>query len=150
EEVFRSITERYPDAERFLAVHYLREALRTRDQELEARAAALAKEEFPRGFERASLSALSSPPTDGVVFTSFGRRVERTGLRREDVVVAVDGIRVRDYDQYMFAAQSSFEPHMRVIVWRDGRYQDIDAIVPQRWFGVTFGVYTPKPQTGKH
>ena len=37
--------------------------------------------------------------------------------------------------RYEFLAAGSFEPTMRLVVWRDGRHQELTLTVPQRHFG---------------
>ncbi len=52
------------------------------------------------------------------------------------------GRRIHTGNQYQVLARLSFDPHMELIVWRDRRYQRIDANVPQRWIGATLDNYT--------
>jgi hypothetical protein len=91
------------------------------------------------------LHALDGTPSDGVVFASFGSRVAVTGLRPTDVIVGVDQWRVRSWWQYAVAARFSLDPAMTFTVWRNGRYQQIKATVPERWFGVRLQDYRGRP-----
>jgi len=141
EKVFLQIQARYEDSSQ-LAAHYLREARRTNDKMLEAQAAPLLTKWFPQGLETASLQTFSAPPADGVVFKTYGRRAERTGLRADDVIVATEGIRVHNTDQSWLPARLGFKAQMQFIVWRRGAYQEVRVVVPQRWFGTTFETYT--------
>jgi len=33
------------------------------------------------------------------------------------------------------------DAHVTLTVWRDGRYQQLPLVVPQRWFGAQFDTY---------
>src|SRR5438067_2616705 len=142
EELYQAIRERYENSTD-LASHYLLESRRTHDAALEAKAMAIAGKTFPQGVERVTLTAFSNPPTDGIVFHDYGRRAERIGLRMSDVIVAVDGIRVRNHQQYWYVIRSGFDTRVPLIVWREGGYRELNATIPQRSFGATFQSYEP-------
>jgi hypothetical protein len=146
EQLFLAIKKRYDDPTA-LAGHYLLSARHEHDADLEARVVAAAPRIFSHGIERVDLPALTTPPSDGIVFHTFGRRAERVGFRRDDVIVGIDGFRVRSTQQYRIAMQSSFDTRVTFVVWRDGRYQQFAAPVPERWLGVTFDPYR-RPATG--
>jgi tetratricopeptide (TPR) repeat protein len=133
---FEHIRDRYDSGGAALAGYYLRLARQTGESQYLTRAAAAVPELFTNGLEHADLAWLPAPPTDGVVFTRFSRVAERAGLRPTDVLVALDGYRIRSTGQYHVVARGSFEPTMHFIVWRDGRNQRVDAHVPQRLMGV--------------
>jgi hypothetical protein len=134
--IFTEIAGRYQDGGWALAGHDLRQARRTGSAAWVTRAAQQVPKIFPNGIELAQTGWLPAPPPDGMTFKTFGRRAARTGLRASDVVVAVDGYRVHSAEQYHVLARGSFDQKMRFTVWRDGRYQEIAAVVPQRHFGV--------------
>jgi len=60
-----------------------------------------------------------------------------------DVIVAVDGIRVRNHEQYWYVIRSGFDTRVPLIVWREGGYRELNATIPQRSFGATFQSYEP-------
>lgn len=70
-------------------------------------------------------------------FTTFGRRAERAGLRATDVLVGIDGSRVRSDRQLAVVIRLALGDEMTFTVWRDGRYVTLPATLPQRWLGVT-------------
>jgi hypothetical protein len=148
EQLLLAAQERYDNAT-YLAAHYLLESRRTHDTALESKAIALVPKVFPVGLEKVALSELSNPPTDGIVFDDYGRRAEHTGLRQTDVIVGVDGMRVRSDAQYWYVIRSSFDPRVRFIAWRDGAYRELTATVPQRLFGATFRSYEPSGGSGR-
>jgi hypothetical protein len=80
-----------------------------------------------------------------VLINGDSRRLREAGLRGGDVIVGLDGYRVRSYDQYHsvrhFQALPSDAREMRLRVWRQTRYLDIDASVLGRFFGVNMRTY---------
>jgi hypothetical protein len=142
ERLFKAIQERY-DSTYDLGTYYARLARRTNDPAMRQKAEAMLMKWFPRGLEAVTPQSFSGAPEDGVVFKSYGRRAEGTGLLRDDVIVASEGIRTRTADQFMFTTQLAFEPEMRFIVWRRGDYKEIRAVVPQRTFGAPLNTYRP-------
>lgn len=66
---------------------------------------------------------------------SMTEKMRRFGLRTGDVVLALDGFRVRDDDQYLCVRGFSDEPEMQAIVWRDGRYLEVKGQFKRRRFG---------------
>ena len=50
---------------------------------------------FPNGIEKADVAWLPAPPNDGMTFKTFGRRAMRSTLRATDVIVGLDGRRIR-------------------------------------------------------
>lgn len=131
-----------------LAGYYLRKARHTGDASFAERAATLVGEVFPDGLEMVDSAWLPAPPTDGVAFATFSPRAARTGLQPTDIVVGVDGFRVRSTGQYHVATRSSFDARMTFTVWRDGRNQRVDVDVPQRLFGTGLGNH-PLPQPSR-
>jgi hypothetical protein len=124
-----------------LARFCVRRARATKDDTWLLRVPELLPDVFPKGVERAETAWLPAPPKDGMVFTSFGRRALASGLRATDIVVAVDGFRVRSNGQYGVLAHGSFEPRATFTVWRDDRYHEVDVTMPERWLGVGLDTY---------
>jgi hypothetical protein len=145
EALYRLIDARYPDHSVTLGRFLMRHALRTDDASLAAKAGELLRPTFPSGIEPVVMHALPVAPTDGVQLAPFGPRAMKTGLRATDVVIGVDGWRVHDVMQYQTVSRLTFDDTMVFTVWRDGRYQQIKATVPERWFGTTFHPYQPPP-----
>jgi hypothetical protein len=46
-------------------------------------------------------------------------------IRDSDVIVAVDGIRIRDMHQYPAVKYQSWRPDMQFTIWRDGYYLEV-------------------------
>jgi hypothetical protein len=101
----------------------------------EARFEVAAKDVFPRGVEKVDPGSLAGVPADGAVFTSESPAMVRNGVRKGDVVVAVDGWRVRSSGQYLTAREFDDDPDFRLIVWRDGKYVELPVRRLFRSFG---------------
>jgi hypothetical protein len=95
-----------------------------------------------------SLPTLRKAPASGLEVISVKRIGERYGMHQDDIIVAVDGVRVGSLDQYHAAKTMSVDPMMRLIVWRDLKYTEVAA--PIRYGGVwgyvkEYGPGTRKP-----
>src|SRR5262249_12522681 len=89
ERLYKRSADRY-DRTVELGAFYVRQSRRPGDREQEARGVSMLKEAFPNGLETVTLQALSAPPLDGVVVVNIGPRAEQIGVRKGDVIVAVD------------------------------------------------------------
>jgi len=143
EQLYRRISEQYVDDDA-LAAFYVRQARRTKNAQYEERAKSLLLPKlFPNGLEPGTLADFKISPRDGLAFRRFAARAERIGLREHDVLVSIDGIRMRNIKQYYVVTRLSHDDHMTLVVWRDGRYQQLQVVVPQRYFSVVFYDYHP-------
>jgi hypothetical protein len=149
EELYRHIAQRYPTGlgQATLGAFCIRLARRTGDKADMEQGLRLLKETLPRGLESWWPDDAAQPPADGVRVTFTYPRARRIGLRQDDVIVAIDGLRVRDQWARTLITSLRLEPDMKVVVWRDGRYEELALDVPQRWFGATFETYKPPQQT---
>jgi tetratricopeptide (TPR) repeat protein len=140
QEYFRRLAERY-DSHRFLLTFYLRHERATHDAErYRSEREALLARFFPKGMAQYQADA-PTPPEDGVVLVGTSVEAAKAGLQPQDVIVALNGFRVRDYDQYRVVRGLSRAPELDLVVWRAGRYLEIAARHPQRWFGVEVRSY---------
>jgi hypothetical protein len=135
EQSYREIGERYRNRATSLGTYLMRRALKNGDTALQATAVGLLHEVFEAGVQPIVSHALPVRPTAGVTFVGFGKRAAAAGLEPTDVIVGVDGWRVASVHEYVEAARFSFDPVMKLTVWRKGRYQEISARIPQRWLG---------------
>jgi tetratricopeptide (TPR) repeat protein len=146
EQIYRKISQRYSDAGYLLGSFLMRKAARTGNNADRAEAGEMLRDVFPSGVESLQRHALDATAQDGATFLTFGARAAAMGLRPSDVVVGIDGWRVRNAGQYLNAARFSYDPTMTFTVWRDGRYTDVKANVPERLLGTTFTDYRPTRQ----
>ena len=101
------------------------------DSELQKRSINL----FPKGIETVSLSSFQSPPTDGVLVAQENDLVRKAGLHARDVIVAIYGIRVHNFKQYVCGRGTMDDPVLDLIVWQHGSYHEIKASPPNHRFG---------------
>jgi len=141
EPLYQRIANSYRNATAPLGNFLMRRALQTHDAGLEAKAGELLRPVFPDGLHRVEMHALPVEPPDGITFDSFGQRPARFGLRSTDVIIGVDEWRVHNVDQYTFASRLRFDDQITFTIWRDRRYQQLRARVPQRWLGTYFRQY---------
>jgi hypothetical protein len=52
------------------------------------------------------------------------------------IIVGLDGYRVRTFDQYMVVNEFTDDPHMRLLVWSGKEYFEIDTKLEGRKFGI--------------
>jgi hypothetical protein len=126
ERVFRQAWQRYDNPNDLLAF-YLRHGRKGPEVD------ELMRKVFPTGLTRPATLPDMIPPRDGVLIEFPGKLGSELGMREDDVVIAVDGIRVRNLAQYRVAAGASTDETMRLTVWRGGKYIDIGAQLRYRW-----------------
>jgi tetratricopeptide (TPR) repeat protein len=136
ESYFKRIQERY-NRPTELRSFYIRREQRAPGSGFAAQAANALKELFPQGLERASLSDFSAPPSDqdGLRIGQTTQKFLRFGIKVGDVIVAIDGYRIRNEDQYLCVRGFTDDPNMTVVVWRAGRYVEIKGLFKRRRFG---------------
>ena len=100
---------------------------------------------FPAGMQRVTLVSLVQAPDQGVTLNEVGETGRRYGLADGDIVVAVDGIGVRDYWQYRAARGASAGDSMRFTLWRANRYLEAEAPLRDSWPISTLTTFTRAP-----
>jgi tetratricopeptide (TPR) repeat protein len=81
---------------------------------------------FPTGLKPVSLADLKTPPGRlGVAISERSQKNTRLGLQKDDVVVALNGLRVINEAQYRCVWRFTDDPSATLIVWRDGRYMEV-------------------------
>ena len=140
EQAYRRIVDRYEDTVP-LGTFLMRQSRRRSDPALQEEASQLLQRIYPAGLEPLAKHNLEPVAAIGVTFHTFGPRAAAAGLQRTDIIVAVDGWRVRDTAQYLAATRFSHDDLMKLLVWRDGRYQDLSVRVPERSMGTRFKEY---------
>jgi len=125
---FQMERERYDDVSSLAAFYYRRVQAGDKGRASELEAAL--KKIFPSGLERQS--GLSAAPVDGAQIKGVSETLEAAGLQKDDVLVAVNGIRVHNRQQYRVVLDFDFEPGMTVTVWRKGK--SLEARVSPKFF----------------
>lgn len=137
---YKRMQERYGVAWQ-LGAYYLRRWKATGDAAQRDRGLALVAQSFTSGFE--AVPSTGAAPVDGVAFTNFGARAAKAGLRKTDIIVGVDGVRVRSDAQFDVLMRASHEAAMQFTVWRDGNYATVNGTLPQRWLGTGYRTHRP-------
>jgi hypothetical protein len=142
EQIYRDAAERYfPSGDGALLAFLERH--RTDSAAYAAEAREVSAKVFPKGLEAATAQSLSGPPDAGLSVSTTGAIGEQNGVQKGDVIVAVDGSRVRSLTQYRAIKFQSWEPEMRFIVWRDGKYIEVPTRLRHRWIKNVLRPYHP-------
>jgi hypothetical protein len=91
---------------------------------------------FPDGLHQVTLASFTEPPKGGCLFKTSSEMLENSGLRANDIVVALDSYLVSSEAAYNFIRSMSDSPAMDLIICRNGKYLEIKPSVPGRRFGV--------------
>lgn len=102
------------------------------------------KQLFPKGMEKASLNDFHGPPADGAVFKGQSDLLTAAGLKEGDVIVAVYGVRVHNFEQCSYGRGLKNSPELDLIVWQGDAYREFKPSPPNHLFGVDMGDYTSK------
>jgi hypothetical protein len=132
EEYYRKIDERY-DGQHERAAFYLRnqsKSLRYAEALRETTAKLL-----PDGIQIVDFKSLDAAPIDGILITQTSAVMQNIGIFRGDVLVALDGRRIRNKEQYYFFRDGSKDPNISYIVWRGGHYVQVAGNIPDRRLG---------------
>jgi tetratricopeptide (TPR) repeat protein len=151
ESTYRALAERYPQDEASLLAFYVRYERRVADGKFRAQAAAAEKKLFPNGMTRTSLADLRGPsgpfgpagharPGSGFL-DEPPKDLKALGLRVGDNVMAIDGYRVSNDDQYTCIIRLTDQPEVTMIVSRNGEYVELAGKMDRR----RFGPRQPKP-----
>jgi tetratricopeptide (TPR) repeat protein len=144
EEHYRRILDRYDHPEELTGFYY-------RMARVEKKAAyepklrdALARA-LPSGLESLDRATLPRPPVDGVVVRSANDNTKRFGMAYGNVIVGVDGFRVRDRHAYQVLVALSQSPRMTLVVWRGSSYDDVEVDLWDRQLRVELADQAAKP-----
>jgi hypothetical protein len=96
---------------------------------------------FPRGVRKVTLADFKSGPSDGVIVREENDLTDEAGLKSGNIIVATQGIRVQNFEQYDYARDSSENPELVLIVWQGNGYREIRASPPDHRFRADFGTY---------
>jgi tetratricopeptide (TPR) repeat protein len=99
---------------------------------------------FPKGMEKVSRSDFQAAPSDGVLIQGQSDLLSSAGMKQGDVIVAINGTRAHNFQQYTYLRDSLDSPELDLIVWQGGAYHEIRSSPPSHRFGADFGDYNPK------
>jgi tetratricopeptide (TPR) repeat protein len=102
------------------------------------------QETFPAGMERWKARGAPGPPREGVRVDSANAASSNAGLGVGDVVVALDGWRVRTVEQYDLVRAFTSAEHMVLVVWKGSGYETVEAAPKDRRFGISMSTFAVK------
>ena len=141
ETTWTKIKERYERYDAQRAAFYLRWAAASGDESRRRKAAPLVARIFPAGMKPSDGTAPEGAPQDGVRVTATGARGAAAGFHANDIIVAVDGISVHDYDQVALVWRMNAAPAISFTVWNGTKYVEIRGDLRERWQSGQFIAY---------
>ncbi len=129
----RRIKERYKD-DKFLDSFYVRQ-LAKGEKRFQSKVDEISRTAFPDGMRKVTVVDLSGAPSKGVRLQGSSEAMTKAGLTSDLIIVALDGIEVKNGIQYQLVRGLSDSPEMKIIVWDGKAYREITANQPGRLFG---------------
>jgi hypothetical protein len=90
-------------------------------------------------------SDFNEPPAYGVAFAGENEIMRQAGIKKGDVVVALNGIRVFDTFQYDYVRDLRADSRLQFILWDGIDYVERSASPPNRRFGVSIEKFVNAP-----
>jgi tetratricopeptide (TPR) repeat protein len=149
-EWFDKIQERYGKSTESLGF-CSRHAMPTGNAEFDKEIATRLKDWFNKQ-KKVNVTDFQTPPTNGLVLMRGLKDGSKnnTGLEKEDVLVAVRGVRVHTLEQLAMARDLDPAPEVKVIVWRNGSYHECNVTLADgHRLGFEIGDYKPSVRSGK-
>ena len=142
-EWYAKVQERYDDSQPLIDFcNRFKE--KTGDHRFDAALKSQAGKIFPDGIEKVSLKDFKSAPDNGVLVQTESDLLHAAGMKAGDVIVALNGVRIHAFDQYVFERDTSAMPEMTLIVWQGNQYHEIKASPPNHRFDADMGDYSAK------
>lgn len=143
----RSIQERYNQRIDMITM-YLRHREHFEGTPIQSHVEPVLEEVFPKGLENVSLTSLSGTPSDGVLVDETSPRLKAIGLKPGAVLVAINGARVRNLEQYHCLTWARVDPRLLFFAWQDERYIQAEGTFEDRRLNVSISDY--KPSVARH
>jgi hypothetical protein len=140
---YRKIDERYDDPYA-VVVWWADYRGRTNDVRFDSEIEKRMKSLFPRGVETVTLASFEGRPDEGVLIQSENDLIRETGLKKGDIIVALNGRRIYDMPQYVYVRCQLKDPSMHLICWDGQTYVERAASPPNHRFGVRFRSYSTR------
>jgi hypothetical protein len=143
EKLLKTASERY-SGQTSLDLFYLR-AQRVKPGGVYEDAARRAMERvFPSGTERVTMADFNGPPKEGVSIMEDSAGVRQLALAKDDVIVALDGYRTRNFNQYRAIRGFTRDKKIALVVWSRSRnsYVAAEGSFMNRRFGSLLGDFT--------
>lgn len=138
ERLQKANADRYGNEDLSLESFYVRQAHRFGNKRHEREAAIATKTLFPGGIQKVRLADFVRPPGGDdlvVLMTLDDKRWSKLGMQLADVIVALDGYRIRNWNQLTAVRSWSDEQQLTLIVWRGGHYVEAKGYWPRVAYG---------------
>jgi hypothetical protein len=99
------------------------------------------KEVFKHGLVKFDGQGETAPPRTGIRAKGHNGSLSAAGIWEGAIIVALDGYRVENTDQYYAIRSMSSDDKMALVVFQQGKYKSIATSQPGRRFGVDFQNY---------
>jgi hypothetical protein len=129
EELFKADSERY-DKLVGLCLFYRRH--QAADPKYKSQYDSMIKVIFPSGQIKTDFATLKNPPENGIEIKSHSELTEKFGLKDNEIIVAIENIKVATRDQYFFMLTDAHATKMNFIVWDGKAYRNLEATLPNR------------------
>lgn len=130
---FSAIAERYDDPGPLMQMLFNR---RHQNSKLNEAWDRIIGNVFPDGLVEVKLEDFNGKPKTGNVIASTSEHTTRHGLRDGDVIVALDGFKADNLQQYMvLRAMKPDTTPVIIIYWNGSEYKQLTASLPGRRFG---------------
>jgi tetratricopeptide (TPR) repeat protein len=132
--------ERYNDGWP-LAAFCIRYKTKTGDPRFDKEVQKRLKLLFPRGLEKVTPKSFKGIPDEGVMVYTENELVLQAGLKKGDIIVGLDGLKVYAMMQYQYLREKTTNAPLDLIVWNGREYVEIKANPPNRRFKANFDDY---------
>jgi hypothetical protein len=144
ERVYRGMSERYDDGTHLLAF-LLRRADATGVPPRAADYRGLLERYFGGELEHVKAAGMTGPPAKGLFVRQTNEWDDKFGIRKGDIIVAVDGVRVWTRQQAAILYARSFDARLRYTLWRGNAYIDVEGPFRQYLQGPSTLDEIPRP-----
>jgi hypothetical protein len=145
ERVYRGMSDRYDDGTRLLAF-LLRRSDVTGVPPTAADYRTLLDRYFGGDLERVTAAGLTGAPAKGLFVRQTNEWDDKFGIRKGDIIVAVDGVRVWTRQQEEILYARSFDAPLRYTLWRGNAYVDVNGPFRQYLQGPAVLDEIPRPR----
>ena len=138
---YRKIAERY-DSDTDLAAFLLRYASKNSAYATESQK--MAQKYFPKGMKKVTLADFKGNPADGMKVTYGHWAVEDPVVKKDAVIVAINGYAVATQDQADIARNMATSPLMKLIIWDGKSYSEVQRpSVHNNFIGISYEALKP-------
>jgi len=137
ERIYKEIRSRHGNAGPLRAFYYRHRERGADTPRLAAGLYEKVRDTFRDGLEKVTIEELGpEPPAGSIEVAGTNWFTQQVGLQKGARIVALDGFRVKNIDQYQFVRDLSWSPQLSLIVWQNGGYQELTATLWDRLFGI--------------